>query len=193
MDSPNKIWKRGVRTAKAAEYVIVEDLPDDLKECYVAVLVWLVHVDDSQIDERELCEIQLLMTQLRCGAEVRKAVRAHLEDPHSLAAHLLIDRIQAHEAAESTDTALALKCSLLKDAIRVCRATSEGPACEQSGIRRLAEMLKLDEEKVGSLRTLACRTRRSLRARCRTPRSRTRRKGWRHRPHRSAFRSPPST
>lgn len=176
MDSATEIGKRGVRTVQAGmdavtrvagkvpgvvrkaagrdmtgttpEYVIVEDLPDDLKECYLAVLVWLVHVDDSQIDERELCEIQLLMTQLRCSAEVRKAVRAHLEDPHSLAVRLLIDRFQTPDSAESADATLALKCSLMKDAIRVCRATSEGPACEQSGIRRLAEMLELDDEKV---------------------------------------------
>lgn len=148
-------WKRGVRTAKPSEYVIVEDLPDDLKECYLAVLVWLVHVDDSQIDERELCEIQLLMTQLRCGAEVRKAVRAHLENPHRLVAQTLIDGILAHEAAERADAALALKCSLMKDAIRVCRATSESPSREQSGIRRLAGLLELDEGKVRFVET-AC-------------------------------------
>ena len=59
------------------EYVIVEDLPDALKECYLSVLVWLVHLDDSHIDERELCEIQVLMTQLRCSADVRQAIRSY--------------------------------------------------------------------------------------------------------------------
>ena len=95
IDSAAEIGKRGVRTVQAGvgsvtkaarriprvvrrvtgkdetgtetppEYVIVEGLPDDLMKCYLSVLVWLVHVDDSQIDERELCEIQLLMTQRR--------------------------------------------------------------------------------------------------------------------------------
>ena len=36
----------------------------------------------------------------------------------------------------------------MKDAIRVCRATSKGPAREQRGIRQLAEMLDLDDEKI---------------------------------------------
>ena len=53
-----------------------------------------------------------------------------------------------HGPAAGADTQLALKCALMKDAIRVCRATSDGPAREQRGIRRLAEMLDLDDEKV---------------------------------------------
>ena len=33
------------------EYIIVEHLSDDLMKCYLSVLVWLVHFDDSQIDD----------------------------------------------------------------------------------------------------------------------------------------------
>lgn len=137
------------RTGKdnAPEYVIVEDLPDALKEGYLSVLVWLVHFDDSQIDALELCEIQLLMTQLRCNPDVRKAVRAYLEDPETLQAEAQIARMLELFPPES-DGSLALRCSLMKDAIRVCRATSEGPAEDRVGIRKLAEMLDLDDEKV---------------------------------------------
>ena len=137
------------RTGKdtAPEYVIVEDLPDALKECYLSVLVWLVHFDDSQIDALELCEIQLLMTQLRCNPDVRKAVRAYLEDPETLQAEAQIAPMLELFPPES-DGSLALRCSLMKDAIRVCRATSEGPADDHGGIRQLAEMLDLDDEKV---------------------------------------------
>ena len=53
-----------------------------------------------------------------------------------------------HGPAAGTDTQLALKCALMKDAIRMCRATSKGPAREQRGVRQLAEMLDLDDEKV---------------------------------------------
>ena len=178
MGSADKIAKRGARTVQAGvdavttvagkvpdmvrkvaakdetgagtspKYVIVEDLPDDVKESYLSVLVWFVHVDDSQIDERELCEIQLLMTQLQCSAEVRKTVRKNLENPHSLVAQEQIDHILKHGAVVSTDMALALKCSLMKDAIRVYRATCEGSAREQSGIRQLAGILELDDEHV---------------------------------------------
>ena len=73
-------------TETPPERVIVEGLADEAMKCYLSVLVWLVQIDDKQIDEREMCEIQLLMTQRRCSADVRKAVRQRLENPHSLAA-----------------------------------------------------------------------------------------------------------
>ena len=135
-------------TETPPEEVIVEGLPDEAMECYLSVLVWLVHTDDKQIDEREMCEIQLVMTQRRCSAYVRKAVRGHLENPHSLEVRQQIDHMLEHGPAAGTDTQLALKCSLMKDAIRLCRATCEGPAREQAGIRQLTEMLDLDDEKI---------------------------------------------
>ncbi len=179
MDSAAEIGKRGVRTAQAGlgavtkaagriprvvrrvagkdeadsetppEEVIVEGLPDESMESYLSVLVWLVHTGDKQIDEREMCEIQLLMTQRQCSADVRKAVRQHLENPHILDAREQIDQMLERDPAAGNHAQLALKCALMKDAIRVCRATSEGPAREQPAIRQLAEMLDLDDEKVG--------------------------------------------
>lgn len=178
MDSAAEIGKRGVRTVQAGvgavtkaagriprvvrrvagkdeadsetlpEKVIVEGLPDEAMESYLSVLVWLVHTGDKQIDEREMCEIQLLMTQRRCSADVRQAVRGHLENPHILDAREQIDQMLERGPAAGNDTRLALKCALMKDAIRVCRATSEGPARKQPAIRQLAEMLDLDDEKV---------------------------------------------
>ena len=179
MDSAAEIGKRGVRTVQAGvgavtkaagriprvvrrvagkdeadsetppEKVIVEGLPDEAMESYLSVLVWLVHTGDKQIDEREMCEIQLLMKQRRCSADVRQAVRGHLENPHVLDAREQIDQMLERGPAAGNDTRLALKCALMKDAIRVCRATSEGPAREQPAIRQLAEILDLDDEKVG--------------------------------------------
>ena len=178
MDSAAEIGKHGVRTVQAGvdsvtnaarriprvvrratgkdetgqetppEQVIVEGLPDEFMKCYLSVLVWLVHTDDEQIDEREMCEIQLLMTQRRCHADIRQAVREYLENPHNLVPEKHIDRMLEHGPATETDTQLALKCALMKDAIRVLRATTDGRVGEQSGIRHLAEMLELDDEKV---------------------------------------------
>lgn len=178
VDSAAEIGKRGVRTvqagagavAKAAgriprvvrkvarkgetgteippEEVIVEGLPDDLMKCYLSVLVWLVHTDDDQIDEKELCEIQLLMTQRQCNAAVRKAVREDLENPHGLDARTRIDHMLRDGPEAGTDTQLALRCALMKDAIRVVRATSDGRARDRPGIGQLAEMLELDDNKV---------------------------------------------
>ena len=135
-------------TETPPEKVIVEGLPEEGMKCYLSVLVWLVHTDDKRIDEREMCEIQLLMTQRRCSADVRTAVRGHLEKPHTLDARKDIDHMLAHGPVAGNETRLALKCALMKDAIRMCRATSTGPAREQGGVRQLAEMLDLDDEKV---------------------------------------------
>ena len=132
------------------KYVIVEDLPDALKECYLSVLVWLVYFNDGQIDEQELCEIQVLMAQLRCNADVRQAVRSCLEDPQSLEAEVQIARMLELVPSEMSDT-WPLRCSLIKDAIRVCRATSEGSASEQPRIRQLAGLLQLNDEQVAFL------------------------------------------
>ena len=140
--------KDATATEAPPEKVIVEGLPDDLMERYLSVLVWLVHTDDKQIDEREMCEIQLLMTQRRCNADVRKAVREHLEKPHGLDAREQIDLMLKHGPAAGTETQLGLKCALMKDAIQVCRATSKDPVREQPGILQLAEMLDLNDEKV---------------------------------------------
>ena len=178
MDSAAEIGKQGVRTvqagagaaAKAAgripqvlrrvagkdesetepppQEVIVEGLPDELMQCYLSVLVWLVHTDDEQVDERELCEIQLLMTQRQCNTDVRRAVREDLENPHSLDARERVDQMLRHGPEAGTDTQMALKCALMSDAIRVCRATSEGPVRGQPGIGQLAEVLELDDKTV---------------------------------------------
>ena len=78
-----------------------------------------------------------------CNADVELFV-----NPNSLDARKQIDHMLEHGPASGTDTQLALKCALMKDAIRVCRATSKGPAREQRGIRQLAEMLDLDDEKI---------------------------------------------
>ncbi len=127
-------------------HVVVEDLPDDLKECYVQTLVWLVHGDDDRIDARELCEIQVLMAQLRCSARVRQSVRSSLEDPSGLDPEELTTWLL--DAVPTAEARLALSCSLLKDAIRIRRATSGGRVGERPGILRLAAILDLDDDKV---------------------------------------------
>ena len=139
---------RSGKDAKTAEYVTINDLPDALKEYYLSVLIWLAHRDDGQIDERELCEIQVLMTQVECNVVVRQSVRAHLEAPESLDVEAQIDRMLELVPSRMSETASALRCSLMKDAIRVRRATSEGFARGQPAIRQLADVLELNENQI---------------------------------------------
>ncbi|MCY3809207.1 MAG: hypothetical protein OXG58_07280 [Gemmatimonadetes bacterium] len=128
--------------------VTVEELSDDSLKRYMAVLIWLVHIDDRRIDEKELCEIQLMMTRMQCGANIRTAVREHLERPQSLDPRELIDELLHDRRDETEEAKLALKCALMKDAIRVRRATSGGSVRDEAGIRQLARILELDDAKV---------------------------------------------
>ena len=128
--------------------VSAEGLPDEAMTCYLGALVWLVHIEDDLIDEREMCEIQLLATQRRCNRTVRKAVREHLENPHGLDARTLIDHLLKHGPEAGTAQQLGMKCALMKDAIRVRRSTTDGPVHGQPGIRQLAETLDLNDQRV---------------------------------------------
>lgn len=94
--------------------IIVEALPDSLKECCLRVLVWPVHYDDGEMDERELCEIWVLVTQLGCNAEVRQAVCSCLEEPAGLEAREQVAGMLEHLPATSADTKLPLRCSLIR-------------------------------------------------------------------------------
>ena len=138
----------GTDASATPRHAFVESLPDDLKECYLSVLVWLTHVDDDLIDERELCEIQILMTQLRAGAKVRRTVRSGIEVPETLEPEALIACMIELLPDGMSDEELALKCSLIKDAIRLRRATSRRPARERPGVMRLAKLLDLDDKQV---------------------------------------------
>ena len=134
--------------SEAPEYILSEDLSDEAKASYMSVLIWLVHSDDDLIDERELCEIQLQMTRLGCGADVRRKVRSCLKDPRSVAVESQLELLLRSSSTAPSDEVLKLRCALMKDAVRVCRATSDGHVLDQRRICRLAELLELDGKKV---------------------------------------------
>ncbi|MDE2875183.1 MAG: hypothetical protein OXU69_14405 [Gemmatimonadota bacterium] len=140
--------RRDGKDSEETERVTVEELSDDSLKRYMAVLIWLVDIDDRLIDKKELCEIQLMMTRMRCGAAVRTAVREQLERPQSHDPRELIDGLLRDCPDEPEEAKLALKCALMKDAIRVRRATSDGPVRDEAGIRRLAQVLELEDAKV---------------------------------------------
>ena len=55
----------------------------------ISILVWLTYVDDKQIDDRELAELQMLLVQIKCDAEVRRTIRESVRDPSGLDAEAL--------------------------------------------------------------------------------------------------------
>ena len=130
------------------EYVIVEALPDALKECYLSVLVWLVHFDDGQIDERELCEMQVLMTQVGCKRRCAAGRSIVLGGPTK----------PGHRGADRTDAGIRSLGNVRSDAGREVlthQGRDSGMASyvrrlrrEDPSIRELAGLLELDDEKV---------------------------------------------
>lgn len=128
---------------------IVQDMSSAFKLSYLNILVWLTYMDDKQIDERELAEIQMLFVQIKCDAEVRRMIRESVRDPSGLDAATLVSTMLS---SAPTGSQLGLSCSLIKDAIRLHRATTptkaENPASEQAGIRKLGRLLKIGTEKI---------------------------------------------
>ena len=128
---------------------IVQDMSNEFKLCYVSILVWLTYVDDKQIDDRELAELQMLLVQIKCDAEVRRTIRESVRDPSGLDAEALVRRMLSQAP---TGSQLGLSCSLIKDSVRLHRATAssqaDSRASDQPGIRQLSRLLKLKYDQV---------------------------------------------
>lgn len=129
-------------------YVIVEDMPEPVKINYAKLLVWLTYMGDNTIDERELSELQVLMTQLKFNAELRQETRAAIHTPTSLTPQSLLEDMMAQAPSGSE---FALKVSLLKDGIRIHRAASKTSAVGAQPILVFAELLGLGETQLAFL------------------------------------------
>ncbi len=136
------------KNAEVTPEVVVSALPEAVKRGYLGTLVWLTYQDDRVIDEREVCELQVLATQLECDVETRRALRDAIADPSSLDPESLISGMRARqETSEVTHDNLSF--SLLKDAIRLGLATSrDGSPALAGGTRRLANLLGVTEKQL---------------------------------------------
>ncbi|MFD2262808.1 hypothetical protein ACFSM5_07900 [Lacibacterium aquatile] len=133
------------QTKEVDGYVIVEDMPEPVRAAYLGLLVWLTYHNDGQIDERELSELQVLMTQLDCGPELRHQIRSYISAPSNLDPATLVKEMFAQTPSGSE---LALAGSLIKDAVRMVRSISKESALEQPGLRQLASLLNIDDQQI---------------------------------------------
>lgn len=134
------------KTKDVDGYVIVEEMPVAVKRAYLNTLVWTAFCDDGAIEDRELSELQVLMTQLQCIPEIRHDVRSSIGSPSTLDPEHLV---QTMLAATPTGSETALSASLMKDAVRLHRATSKEPALERPGLKRLAALLAITDDQIG--------------------------------------------
>lgn len=137
---------KNIGETKAVDgYVILEDMPNPVKLCYANLLIWLTYIGDGTIDEREISELQVLMTQLKFDADLRHEIRSTIYNPALLKPHELLKEMLRTTPSGSE---FALKISLLKDAVRIHRAASETSAIGAEAVQKMADLLELDDGKL---------------------------------------------
>jgi len=103
-------------------FVIVEAMRDEVKLAYLQIIIQMTWDDDQRIDQRELAELQTLMTQLNFSPALRHEARAYIASPDQTLEALLAT--MDHRIPRGSEEALHI--SLVKDLIRVLRATRPG-------------------------------------------------------------------
>ena len=136
--------KRGL-TREVDGFVIVQDMGPETKLSFIGALAWLTWQDDRQIDSREMTELQVLLTQLDFDAPLRARARSLIGNSDELDATSLVDNMKSTAPSGSE---VALGVALIRDAIRVHRATSQGPALKNGGVVKLAKLLAINEEQI---------------------------------------------
>ncbi len=127
------------------KFIIVEDMPDSVKVNYVKAVVQMTLEDDGVIDEDELAEIQVLVTQLNFEPELRHEIRQYVANPCLTIDDILSEMDQ--DAPKGSEHVLHI--SLLKDMIRVHRATKgEVPFRDREFIVSVAERYEIADEQL---------------------------------------------
>lgn len=125
--------------------VIVEEMRPEVKENYIKAIVNLTWDGDQQIDEREMAELQMLMTQVRTSPESRVAIRSYLFAPNVAIENLL----QSMDAYVPSGSETALHFSLVKDMVRVLRSTKlDARPTENVFLLRIAEIYGITIEQI---------------------------------------------
>lgn len=127
------------------KFVILEDMSDEVKLAYIDIIIHMIYTDDGMFDQRELAELHTLMAQLDFGVELRRAVRTRLANPVIHTGDLL-EHLEATLPAGSHQ---GIHLSLIKDLIRIHRATDEtGRGVDNVFISGLASCLDISNEQI---------------------------------------------
>ncbi len=131
--------------ADTDKLIILQDMPDRVKVNYVRAVVQLAMENGGTIDARELAEIQVLMTQLDFSAESRHDIRQYVQEADRSLTDILME-MDRHVPKGSEH---ALHISLLKDMIRIHRATRpEGSFQDNPLIVAVADTYHIRAEQV---------------------------------------------
>lgn len=137
--------KKSGLTKDTDGYIIIEDLPDNLKLNYLKSLIIFTYLDDQEIDSAEISELQVLMTQLNFTAELRHKVRELITGASDFNLQETLTQLTS-EAPSGSEQALAI--SLIKDTIRIHNATKDTSSLESTAIQEMANLLEINKEQL---------------------------------------------
>jgi len=129
--------------------IVIEDLPDETKLAYVEAIIWLVHHDDGSIDVKEFGELRLLMTQLNFSGDLRRRTLAMMDDADNLVLERILDRLN-DRAPTGAERLIAF--SLVKDMVRVFKATCGDESPESPQIAQACKLLDIDDDQLQVIR-----------------------------------------
>ena len=125
--------------------LIVEDMPKDVKLNYARIIVNMTFLDDSTIDDKELSELQILMSRLKFDAELRSIVREYISKPDIETP----DLIQQMDQAAPKGSQHPLHITLLKDLIYVHRKTKDEESIFKNPfIIKIAKFFNINKEQI---------------------------------------------
>lgn len=133
--------------------IIVEDMPVEVKINYMRILINMVFHDDGKIDDDELSELQILMTQLNFDPESRQLIRSYISEPNQETDDIIKDM----DDVVPKGTENAFHISLVKDMIRIHRATKKDLSITRNySIMHVANQYGISDEQLDVLIT-ACK------------------------------------
>ena len=103
----------------------ISDMPEELKEAYLQILVNMAYKNNNQIDDKEFSEILLLMTRLVLSKESRFNIRIYIteiSDDNIMSVNNLIEVIKENAEASHMKS---LMISLVKDIININFSTTD--------------------------------------------------------------------
>ena len=130
---------------EGSKTIAVDLMPEELKQSYLKILIWVTYADDNEIDPVELAQLQLLMTRLNFSQESRFATRQTINSPDTIDLDEQFEVLRDKVPSESRE---ALPCSLLKEAIALLRKTGEKTAHESSRAKKLAKAMWVTDDQV---------------------------------------------
>jgi len=143
-DATIEATKAGL-TKKSDGCVIVQDMNDKVKVNYLKVIVNMTYEDDNKIDQKELAEIQTLMTQLNFSPEIRHVVRSYICNPNEK----MIDILEQIDKNIPSGSEKALHVSLVKDLIRIHRATKiTEKASKSTFINKISKKYEINDDQI---------------------------------------------